>query len=327
LQDVEAKKPMAKDSIFQIMSMTKPMVAVAILMLAEEGRLSLTDRVETYIPAFERQRLAAGGRPARPITIRDLLTHTSGMPTNPAGELAGLYQTLDRTLADAVAVFAKAGLDFLPGQKWQYSNIGMDTLGRIIEVVSKQSFEQFMERHLFRPLGMKDTFFFPPPGKTSRISAVYEMRGELRKAGSGILGGDASSFRKGAVFPAPSFGAYSTAADLFAFHEMVRRGGTYNGTRFLSPASVRVMTMLHTGEIPAGFEPGIGYTLGWVIVRDPLGMLNLLSMGSYGHGGAFGTHGWVDPEKEYVGIYLVQGGSGTMDGRNAFMRLAGAALN
>ena len=334
--DLEAKKPMAKDSIFQIMSMTKPMVAVAIMMLAEEGRLAATDPVERHLPEFRGQMMVAGTnadgslllkKPSRTITIRDLLTHTSGVIPNPPPGLAELYQTMDRTLAEAVSIYSQTPLQFEPGTKWMYSNPGIATLGRIIEVAADQPFERFMDERLFRPLGMKDTFLFPPADKMARIAPVYQARaGKLEKAPATILGGDSTAFRKGAKYPAPEFGAYSTAADLAAFYEMTRAGGMYNGKRLLSKTSVDMMTALHTGDIsPSGHEPGVGYGLAWTVVKDPIATLNFLSLGTFGHGGAFGTNGWVDRKKEIVGVYLVQGGT-TQPARNALMQMAGAAL-
>jgi len=334
-QDALSRKPMAKDSIFQIMSMTKPMVGTAIMMLAEEGRLALTDPVEKHLPEFRGQmRIAAREhdgavrlrKPSRPITIRDLMTHTSGLTGPPPG-LDGLYQKMDRTLAEAVAIYSQTPLEFDPGTEWRYSNPGIATLGRIIEVVSDQPFEKFMAERLWGPLGMKDTFIFPPEDRKPRIAAVHASQdGKLTHAGPGVLGGLWSDYRKGARYSAPEFGAYSTAMDLLAFYEMLRKGGVHGGKRMLSRAAVETMTALHTGDIRSGHMPGTGFGLTWEVVRENLGTLNFLSKGTFGHGGAFGTHGWIDKEKELVGVYLVQGGAGAADGKYAFMRMASAAV-
>ena len=335
-QDFESKKPMAKDSIFQIMSMTKPMVATAIMMLAEEGKVALTDPVEKYLPEFRGQmmiaeRLADGSRrlkkPARPITVRDLMTHTSGMLGNPPPGLQGLYQKMDRSLAEAVLVYSQTPLEFEPGSQWLYSNPGIATLGRIVEVASDQPFEKFMSDRLWSPLGMKDTFIFPPEDKKPRIAAVHAVKdGKLVHAGDGILGGDPLSYRAGAKYPAPEFSAYSTAADLLAFYEMTRNNGVHQGKRLLSKAAIETMTVVHTGDLKAA-SPGAGFGLAWEVVKDNAGILNFLSIGTYGHGGAFGTQGWVDRAREVVGVYLVQGGPGVNDAKNAFMRMAYASLN
>jgi CubicO group peptidase (beta-lactamase class C family) len=336
-QDLEAKKPMRADTIFQIMSMTKPVTATAVLLLAEEGKLGLNDPVEKHLPEVRGQWMLdrrdgdaarALKKPSRPITIRDLLTHTSGMPQMPPPGLAELYTKMDRTLAEAVAVFAQQPLEFEPGTKWLYSNPGIATLGRIVEVTADQPFERFLEERIFRPLGMKDSFFFPPEEKKPRIAVVYRSQGgKLGKAGADILGGDSTAHRKGAKFSGPEFGMYTTAADLAAFYEMMRAGGVYQRGRLLSKAAVEVMTALHTGTMPAGHMPGTGFGLAWEVVREPLGTLNLLSIGTFGHGGAFGTHGWIDKAKDLVGVFLVQHSGGAVtSAKYAFMTMAAAAV-
>ena len=322
-QDSELKKPMHKDSIFQIMSMTKPIVGIGIMMLAEEGRLSVSDTVERHLPEFRGQWLIesvlAGGKtrtlkhPARPITIRDLMTHTSGLPSGPPESAKELNQRMNLSLAEAVALFSQMPLDFEPGAKWQYSNAGIATLGRIIEVASGQPFEKFMEERIFTPLGMKDSFFFPPEDKIGRISMVYKIEdGKLKRSGADILGGDPALYRKGAKYPAPEFGLYSTASDLQSVYQMMLSGGvSREGKRLISAASVDVMTRVHTGTIePAGHTPGWAYGLTWTVARGPAATLQLQSLGTYGHGGAFGTQGWIDPKKELVGVFLIQRSSG-----------------
>jgi CubicO group peptidase (beta-lactamase class C family) len=336
-QDAESRKPMSKDSIFQIMSMTKPMVATAIMLLAEEGKVALVDPVEKYLPEFRGQQVIAergadGSRrlrkPTRPITVRDLLMHTSGMIPNPPPGLDGLYQRLDKSLAEAVLVYSQTPLEFEPGTEWRYSNPGIATLGRIIEVASDQPFEKFMTDRLWSPLGMKDTFIFAPDDKKARIAAVHASKdGKLIHAPETILGGDALKYRAGAKYSAPEFSAYSTATDLLAFYEMTRNHGMHQGKRLLSKAAIDTMTMLHTGEMKSGHMPGTGFGLAWEVVKDNGGVLNFLSIGTYGHGGAFGTHGWVDRARDAVGVYLVQGGAGATDAKYAFMRMANAALN
>lgn len=335
-QDLESNKPMQKDSIFQIMSMTKPMTAVGIMILAEEGRLGLLDPVDKHLPEFRGQWVIAEGstpaqrilrKPSRPITIRDLLTHTSGMPTMPPPGLQELYRKLDRTLAEAVAVFSQQPLEFEPGTRWLYSNPGIATLGRIIEVVSGMPFEKFIGERIFQPLGMKDSFFFPPEDKKPRIATVYRLEGgKLQRAGDDILGGDALKYRPGARYSGPEFAAYSTATDLHVFYEMVRAGGVYQGRRLLSRASVDLMTALHTGDLKAGHLSGTGFGLAWEVVKEPLGALNYLSLGTCGHGGAFGTHGYIDKERDLVGVFLIQRVGGDQDEKLAFMRLAAAAV-
>jgi CubicO group peptidase (beta-lactamase class C family) len=245
--------------------------------------------------------------------------------SGPHAPLNELYQKMDRTLAEAVPLFAKAPLEFEPGTRWLYSNTGIATLGRIVEILSDRPFEQFITERIFVPLGMKDSFIFPPEDKTARIAVVYNSNsGKLERAGPSALGGDSTLFRKGAKYSAPEFGMYSTASDLFAFYQMMLNTGTYNGKRLLSKAAVDAMTTNHTGDIKAGHMPGTSFGLTWEVVKDPVGSVTLLSKGTFGHGGAFGTHGWIDRDKDLVGVFLVQRASN--DAKNAFFQLAGAAV-
>ncbi|MCS7025926.1 MAG: beta-lactamase family protein [Bryobacteraceae bacterium] len=331
--DAVEKKPMRTDSIFQIMSMTKPVCATAIMMLVEEGRLALHDPVEKYLPEFRGQMMVAAreeGRvrlekPKRPVTVRDLMTHTSGM-TGPPPSLAELYTRMDWSLADAVRIFAQQPLEFEPGTRWLYSNTGIATLGRLVEVASGMSFEKFLEARIFQPLGMKDSFLFPPADKLDRIVVVHSVvNGKIVDAPATILGGDSRKFRSGARYSAPEFGMYSTASDLATFYNMLRAGGVHGGARLLSKTSVQVMTALHTGDLKAGHNPGCGFGLGWEVTKEPAGTLNLMSVGSYGHGGAFGTHGWVDPAKDLVGVFLMQHAGYSGNAKQVFIAMAGAA--
>ncbi len=333
-QNVEEKKPMRTDSIFQIMSMTKPFTGVAIMTLVEEGKLRLSDPVEKFIPEFHGQMLLdspKGGelkKPARPIRVHDLMTHTSGM-VGPSGDIKDLYQKMNLTLAEAVAIYAKQPLVFEPGSKWQYCNVGIATLGRIVEVVSGQPFEKFLDTRIFQPLGMKDSFLFPPADKTARVALLYKSnKGQLARAGAEALGGDSALYRKGAKYAAPEFGLYSTASDLAAFYQMMLNGGKLNGRRILSPASVDVMTKVHTGDLKAGHMLGTGFGLTWEVVKEPIGSSALLSPGTFGHGGAFNTHGYIDKAKDMVGVFLTQSSGGTSgtDAKYAFMAMAASAL-
>lgn len=318
-QDREAKIPMRIDTIFQVMSMTKPMTATAVMILAEEGLLSFNDPISKYLPEFADQKLKDGSKPARPATLRDLATHTSGMPGYPDG-----YNTQrEHTLAEAVKTVSHLPLQFEPGSKWSYSNTGMATLGRIVEVVSGLSYEKFMAERIFLPLGMKDSFFFPTPDRYSRIAAVYtDEKGTLQPAHTDV-------FHKAAKYPAPEGGLYTTAADLARFYQMMLNHGTLDGHRILSKAAIDTMVLNHTGELTAGFAPGMGYGFGWAVVRNTEGTFRLNSIGTYGHGGAYRTFGWVDPAKDMFGILLFQrtnGGGDLADEITAFMTMAAAAI-
>lgn len=326
-QDLESKKPMRPDTIFQIMSMTKPVTAVGIMILMEEGKLAISDPVEKHLPEFkgmwvvesrdgEKSRTLV--RPERPITIRDLLTHTSGMYGQVPEPLRNLYRDFDRPLSEVVAIGSQTPLDFQPGTRWQYSNIGIAALGRIIEVLADQPYEKFLAARIFEPLGMKDSFLFLPADRHGRLASLYRLEdGKLKKVDSDI-------FRKGSKFSMPEGGMYSTAEDLGAFYQMMLNGGAYKGRRILSKATVQMMTAVHTGDLQAG-GPGMGYGLAWAVVKEPRGALSLQSIGAYGHGGAFGTYGWVDPNRDLIGVFMVQQ-SNSGDARNAFVALANAAV-
>lgn len=333
--DVETKKPMQRDSIFQIMSMTKPIVGVGVMMLAEEGKLAIGDTVERHLPEFRGQLLVESktvdGRvmlkkPSRAITIRDLMTHTSGLPYGPPSGAPDLYQRMHLTLGDAVLLMAQTPLDFEPGTKWQYSNNGIAILGRIIEVASGMSFEKYMESRIFTPLGMKDSSFFPPADKIARIAMVHDYSGPVvKRAGGAILGGDPAAYRKGAKYPAPEWALYSTAADLARLYNCLLKGGK----PLLSKAGVEVLTANHTGPIePAGHSWGMAYGLTFTVVRDAAGTLNLQNIGTFGHGGAFGTQVWADPKTGIVGVFMIQtvGGGDGSNASNAFKAMIGASL-
>jgi CubicO group peptidase (beta-lactamase class C family) len=308
-KDIEAKDPMKADTIFQIASMTKPVTAMGILMLEEEGKLSIDDPVEKHLPEFRGQQLIVKkdgttltlGKPSRPITVKDLLTHTSGLhPATPPG-FGDLYAKRNRTLAEATIAISQWPLEFEPGTKWAYCNTGIDTLGRIIEVCSGKSYEAFLDERLFQPLGMRDTFFYPNPEQKNRAATLYKKDKDGIARSENFLG-DAV----GGKFPLPAGGMFSTAPDMLKLYQMVLDRGTASGRRYLSEASVEKMTRNHTGELRAGFTDGVVMGLGWQLVGTPTGVTEMLSPGSYGHGGAFGTQGWVDPKKEMIFILMVQ---------------------
>ncbi len=351
-QHLETKTPMRTDTIFQIRSMTKPVTAVAVMTLIEEGRLGLLDPVEKHLPEFREMSVIASRegdnepalkQPSRAITIRDLMSHTSGM-LNAPGPADGdwknwLLTWTKRTMAEKVAMCAQKPLDSDPGTNYQYSNGGYYTLGRIIEVVSEQPYEEFIAERIFEPLGMKDSSFFPPPEKFDRIASPYRpVEGKLKKTE------DELRYLQGRKNPSPGWGILATASDLLAFHQMMLNGGTYNGRRILSRPSVELMTQVHTGELygagPRGPELA-SYGLGWRVVPPPAGrhspnwrwqMLRLMSPGAYGHGGYGGAFGWVDRKKDLIGIFLIQvfPDAGSPDRYpeelHAFMAMAAAAI-
>jgi CubicO group peptidase (beta-lactamase class C family) len=333
MADIEASRPMRKDTIFQIMSMTKPITAIGIMMLAEEGKLALRDPVEQYLPEFRGQQVTSNvgpdaprlRMPDHPMTIRDLMTHTAGVQDPAPAAIHDYPQLMNVPLDEVVRHLAKTPLLFQPGSQWSYSSPGIEILGRLIEVCSGQKYEDFIAERILKPLGMKDSFFYPPSEKISRIAMVYVQKdGKLVRAPGTILGGDPAKYRKGAVFPAPGWGMYSTAEDLLHVYRMMLSNGVYEGRRYLSPFSVHLMTEAHTTGIhPVGWMRGADYGLAWEVVTDPLGELAGHLKGTYGHGGAFGTQGWIDPASGLISILLVQrADGGTESMRNVFLNMA-----
>jgi CubicO group peptidase (beta-lactamase class C family) len=307
---LDPPQPMTPDSLFRIASMTKPITAIGIMILADEGKLTPDDPVEKHLPEFRGQMLVSGRnaeavtlkKPARPITLRDLLTHTSGLPGQMPPGLAELYSKRDRTLAEAVLAFSQRPLEFEPGSRWAYCNPGIDTLGRVIEVCSGRSYEDFLHERVFKPLGMTDTTFYPTPAQLERVAATYDKKGDkLVLAANSILGPP-----KGARYAIPAGGLYSTGADLAKLYRMMLGRGALNGTRVLSEEAVATMTKVQTGELKTGFTEGMGFGYGWAVVRTPAGVTEVLSPGSYGHGGAFGTQGWIDPKQDLFVVLLIQ---------------------
>jgi CubicO group peptidase (beta-lactamase class C family) len=334
MADIEAGHAMQKDSIFQIMSMTKPFTAIGIMMLAEEGKLALRDPVEQYLPEFQGQQVVSNvgpdaarlRTPEHPITIRDLMTHTAGIQDYPAPAAIHDYpQLMNVPLDEVVRHLAKTPLLFQPGTQWSYSSPGIEILGRLIEVCSGKKYEDFISERILKPLGMKDTFFYPPADKIARIAMVYAQKdGKLVRAPGSILAGDPTKYRKGAVFPAPGWGLYSTAEDLLRLYRMMLNHGAYEGRRYLSPFSVHLMTEAHTTGIhPVGWMRGADYGLAWEVVTEPLGELAGHNKGSYGHGGAFGTQGWIDPTSGVISILLIQRSDGGTDSlQRVFLNMA-----
>ncbi len=332
--DLEAGKAMPKDAIFRIASMTKPITAMGIMILADEGKLSIDDPVEKHLPEFRGQMLVNERtadsvtlqKPTRPITLRDLLTHTSGLPGRFPDGLSDLYQKRNHTLAEAIMAVSQRPLEFEPGTKWAYCNPGIDTLGRVIEAVSGQSYETFLQKRIFDPLDMKDTTFYPSKEQLKRVGPVYNKKdGKLVASDNPVLGPP-----DGARYPMPAGGLFSTGADLARLYQMMLNDGALGKARILSAESVAAMTKVHTGDLKAGFTAGMGWGLGWGVVRTPTGVTEKLSTGSYGHGGAFGTQAWIDPKQNLFLVLLIQRGdlpnSDDSKIRAAFQEAAIAAL-
>ncbi|MEM1227088.1 MAG: serine hydrolase domain-containing protein [Planctomycetota bacterium] len=316
LADIESGRPMDVNTRFSIASMTKPIAATGLMMLVEAGQISIDDSVATYLPAFANVRMENGEELQRSITIRDVLTHTSG--------LAG-SQAVPSTLAEAVDKLAGGTLRFQPGSKWQYS-AGLNVAGRIIEVVSQMPLEDYMEQRIFRPLQMSDTTFYPTKANQEQLATIYrpgDMPGSLIPTPNHII--DLDDIRG----PSPSGGLISTASDLLKFYRMILDGGTTaTGMRIIDRETIDSMTTPVTGDLVTGFTPGNAWGLGWCVLVEPQGVTAMLNPGTFGHGGAFGTQGWIDPVTETVYVLLIQrtkfGNSDASDVRRSFQ---GAAAN
>jgi CubicO group peptidase (beta-lactamase class C family) len=297
--DIGEGKPMRPDAIFWIASMTKPITAAAILMLQDEGKLSVDEPVEKYLPEFKSLR-AADGKPAR-VTIRHLLTHTSGMREISSDEARGV-----KDLAGLIPLYVAKPVQLEPGTKWVYCQSGINTAARVVEVISGAPFDEFLEGRLFGPLGMKDTTFYLTDKQLPRLARSYRRtdQGELVPTAVGILYGKSPTSRD--RFPAANGGLFSTATDYARFCQMLLEGGALDGKRYLKPESVKLMNTVQTGGLKTGFTEGNGWGLGCCVVREPQGVTNMLSPGTFGHGGAYGTQAWIDPGKKRIYILMVQ---------------------
>ena len=318
-QDLETKRPMTRDTIFDIRSMTKPVTAIGIMILMEEGKLALNDPVEKYLPEFKSSAFK-DDRGTFPITIRQLLTHTAGLPLYRLPVSQEIPIKRDQTLADYVSFLSKQTPEYEPGTQHRYSSGGFAILGRIIESVSGMAYDQFITQRVFVPLGMKDSSFFYPFAKQSRVASIYRMQnGKLSKWE------ELMAYSRKATYPAPEFGMYSTASDLAALSQMMLNGGIYKGQRILSRLSIQQMTMNQTlGIASAVTRRQVVQGLSWGLWGDPLHDFPLTTRGSFGHNGAFGTIFWIDPEEGMIRIFLEQV-FGAGNESQIFMAMAAAA--
>jgi CubicO group peptidase (beta-lactamase class C family) len=321
LMDLEAKKPMARDGIFRIMSMTKPVVGAAVLMMMEEGRVRLNDPVSRFVPQFRDLRVAVptaavgGGGLAEPryytvpaereITVRDLLTHTSGLTSGPISnvEARKIAPTPKETLGDYLPRLAGVPLEFQPGTRWAYSAAdGFDLLSRIVEIASGMSIDQFLLQRIFAPLGMKDTTYGPPTGNL-RLVKLYS------RTASGLRPQPDPSFLNGVYFSGGG-GLFSTAEDYAQFAMMLANGGELNGRQLLSPRTVELMGSAFASDTLLGRSKGESYGLSVEVITDPIARSSLLSPGAFGWSGAFGTRFWVDRKERLIAIVMSQTSNG-----------------
>jgi CubicO group peptidase (beta-lactamase class C family) len=348
LMDIESKKPMPKDGIFRLASMSKPITGAAVMMLVEEGKIRLNDPVSRFIPEFKNlnkvavpkpgaaaggggRAAAAGGRggpPAagagrgaaaefdtvsasREITIKDLLTHGSGLMSGGLGNGVAPQRAPTDTLATFIPKLANVPLDFQPGTLWRYSGqAGFDVLSRVIEVASGLTYEQFLKQRLFDPLEMKDTGFYPAGDGAARLVTLYTRQGgELVRNPNQDTG-------VSKVYFSGAGGIMTTAVDYLQFAQMMLNGGQLNGKRFLGPKTIELMTSNHTGDMVNGQfgrpARGMGFGLSMQMVLDPVAADLRVGAGTFGWAGAYGCNVNMDPKESMVTIIMMQTPTGPL---------------
>lgn len=328
--DLATQRPITPDSLFWIASMTKPITGVAVMMLQDEGKLNVTDPVAKYIPEFAELKTPSG-QPAN-LTITQILTHTSGL-----GEASGPEAQAAKTLADLVPIWLAAKMQFEPGAQWKYCQSGINLAGRIVEVVSGMTFDAFLQKRLFDPLGMTNTTFYPTEAHKARLAIGYAKHkdtGELTPAPARV------DYGSRARPPQGNGGLFSTPNDYARFCQMLLNRGTLDGKRYLTEAAWKGLSSVHTGDLPTGFfqsetygkrGTNYGWGIGTCVLRTPHeGLAAMLSPGTFGHGGAWGTQAWIDPVKNVAYLLMVQRSnfpnSDASEVRRVFQQAAADAL-
>ena len=306
--DLATGRKMRTDDIFWIASMTKPLTAVCVAMLVDDGKLSFDDALEKFLPEFRNLWLMSESsadrrvlvKSPRPITLRDILTHTSGL---------GEYSVTEPhwSLATMARVLSREPLRFAPGSRWGYSTAGIDALGRVVEVVSGMSFADFMQKRLLDPLEMKHSTFWLTAEQEKIFAHNYRMNDKTGKLGETTIfymyGGAVIDRERPALGGA---GLFSTAEDVAKVYQMMLNGGELAGHRVLKPETVAEMTRRQTGDLKA--RPGMPWGLGFCVIEDPTQMEAnaAYAPGSFGHGGAHGTQSWADPKSGLVHVFMIQ---------------------
>ncbi len=336
-RDKEAGEAMTADTIFRLYSMTKPIICTALMTLLEEGRFRLIDPLAKYVPAFGavKVREADGSlvAPVRPVMVRDLMTHMSGLSyhfvenSSPLGLVynEGMLLDAERPLAAAIDDLARFPLAFQPGSKWRYS-VGIDVAARVIEVISGRPLGAFLRERLFEPLGMTDTAFGVPAEKRGRVAAMYG-RPDVISPGTTMMS-EFAAWMAGVndridvsksypvnspdVFMRGGHGLFSTTVDYFRFAQMLANGGELDGQRVIGRKTLELM---HSNVVPAALlpleigglpMPGYGFGLGSRVLMDVAQSSAPGSVGEFGWSGAAKTHYWVDPKEELVGLFMTQ---------------------
>lgn len=316
---VEANKPMERDTIFYIASMTKPITSVALMMLYEQGAFQLDDPISKWLPEYADKMVAIPAPsdervaqpyklvPAdKPITVRHLLTHTAGLANTYRGITRPLLREASegerpRTVEDSILRTADVPLNFHPGEQWEYGG-ATSMCGVLVEKMSGQTLDEFFRKNIFEPLGMHDTYFNIPKNKVERVAALYHPNEKDR-----IVLTRAPEYREPSQYFSGGGGLASTAADYFIFHQTVLNGGEYNGVRILGRKTIDLMITNHIGDLNVWLRgPGYGFGLGYAVLLDPGKAKEPLSPGTFGWGGAFNTYFWVDPVENMIGIFMSQ---------------------
>ena len=314
--DLAARRPMAADTVFWIASMSKPIAATAVMMLVDEGKIGLDDPVEKYLPEFGAMMVGvpetAGGerlrRPLHPITIRNLLTHTSGLVSR-----TPLEERIDRlTLDDNVRSYPMLPLHFEPGTQYEYSNAGINTAGRIIEIVSGLTYADFLQQRLFTPLGMTETTFWPTAAQLQRLAKSYQRAPGGRGFEEVPIEQLSYPLDRPERGGAPAGGLFSTAMDVYRFCQMILAGGSRGGRHYLSAAAIRTMTSTQTGALPVTMPSRFagtslsGYGFAWLTTRPGADGRQPADRAVFGHGGAYGTQMMIDPRRRIIAVFMVQ---------------------
>jgi CubicO group peptidase (beta-lactamase class C family) len=349
MANVEDSQPMKPDTLFRIASMSKAITSVAVMMLYEEGKFMLGEPVGKYLPEWKSVSVLPGPEasnnyrvPAkRPITIRHLLTHTSGLTYHWNAKLGELYDSYDMPhglggpsqldLAEASRQLAQLPLLFHPGDRYEYG-LSIDVLGRLVEVTSGQTLDEFLRERIFEPLGMKDTHFYLPAGKEKRMAAVYtkEKDGTLKRQQGDVPVGDGQAdvnypYQGPKRYFSGGGGLSSTAIDYARFAQMILNKGELDGKRLLSPTTVKLMTMDHVQKITKDRDaPSFG--LGFYIENSELGFRELTSDGTHGWAGFWYTLFFISPEEDMIGIFMAQQYPASTNVSQQFMVLAHQAI-
>lgn len=321
VSDIATRQPMRTDHIFRLASMTKPITSIAAMMLHEESRFLLHDPLSKFLPEFASVQVALANKPNerfadgyhlvpadRPITIQHILTHTAGLASGSGGATMDLSKKLGAqrkstdVLADYIARLAKLPLNFQPGTAWEYGP-GTDVVGRLVEVVSGMTLDQFFRKRILDPLGMADTQFYLPDNQIARLTTAYQKKDGKLEA----LTAPGPAARNGRYYSGGG-GLAGSIEDYYRFTQMLLNGGQLNGTRLVGRKTMDLMTANHIGRLPMWQDSLRGYRfgLGFRVMADPGEAAKLVSVGSYGWGGAYGTYFWVDPKEDMIGIMMVQ---------------------